>query len=95
MLIDHVNKFLMEELNVFKTGAMRTSGKRTLDGGLTPRFRGELYGGSMGLVVMEKAAGRVRQCGDLCKVSSLATLVYERSPSLLPQQVNITLNVRT
>ena len=95
MLVDHVDEFFMEEVNVFKTRAMRTSGERTLDGGLTPRFRGELYGGSMGLVVTKKAAGRVRQCRDLCKVSSLATLVYERSPSFLPQQVNITLNVRT
>ena len=59
LLIDHVDEFLVEELNVFDARAMRTSGKRTLDGGLTPRFRGELYGGSMGLVVMEKAAGSV------------------------------------
>ena len=95
MLIDHVDELLMEDLNVFNARAMRTSGKHTLDGGLTSRFRGELYGGSMGLVVMEKAAGRVWQCRDLCKVASLATLVYKRSPSLLPQQVNITLNVRT
>ena len=95
MLIDHVDEFLMEELDVFDARAMGTSGKRTLDGRLTPRLCGELDGGSVGLVVTEKAAGRVRQCGDLCKVSSLATLVHERSPPLLPQQVNITLNVLT
>ena len=95
MLIDHVDEFLVEELDVFDARAMGTLGKYTLDGRLTPRLRGELDGGSVGLVVMEKAAGGVQQGRDLCKVSSLPTLVYERSPSLLPQKVNITLNVRT
>ena len=79
---------------MFDARAMGASGKRTLDGRLTPRLHGELGGGSVGLVVMEKAADRVRQSRDLYKVSSLATLVYKQSPSLLLQQVNITLNER-
>jgi len=93
--VDHVYKLFLEEINVFKAGAMRTSSHCFVDQGFVPVSAMALDWCSMLLIMKEELACWMVQLAHISEISSLSTIPYQSFPSLSLKQCRISINALT